>query len=503
MQYRNMSHAARLGAVVFMVVALLDGELYATVGQWLGDLGEDRLPLEGVVAHIQADGTVEEAGVTWDVEGAENPDGYLVDTHPYGLAAGPDGRLWVADAGANTLVAVDPGTGEVTLEAVFDGIPGPLPNPARGGAMEMDPVPTGVAFDETGTAYVSLLSGFPFVPGSTKVVTVDADGNVADYATGLTMLTDLRRGPDGNLYAVQFAVFTDQGPTPMSGAIVRVQEGDGSEIVVDGLSFPTSVDFNDAGDAFITINGVGPPGSGEVVMVSGVTEMPGMPVAEAMEMASEEMPGIPEAAVGPAVPQDIGYLIEDLDAGLYVVHDGIYQAMFLTTGEGVIVVDAPPNLGQNLVNAIAETTDEPITHVVYSHAHADHIGAAGLLPADAVYIAHEDTAAQLERNGANSTERMPPFGVFLGAGPVPLPTETFADAYTLEVGDQVLELDYLGPNHAPGNIFIYAPEQKTLMLVDVVFPGWAPFKDLALAMDIPGYIAAHDEVLTYVTSTRS
>ena len=218
-------------------LALLDGELYATVGQWLGELGDDRLPLEGSVVRINADGTVDEVGTTWDVE-ADNPDGTVVDTHPYGLAAGPDGLLWVADAGGNDLLTVDPATGEVTLVTVFEGIPGPLPNPNRGDAMESDPVPTGVVFGEDGTVYVSLLGGFPFVPGSTKVVTVDADGNVADYATGLTMLTDLRMGPDGNLYAVSFGQFTDQGPVPSSGAIIRVMEGDASEVVFRGSLVP-------------------------------------------------------------------------------------------------------------------------------------------------------------------------------------------------------------------------------------------------------------------------
>ena len=262
-------------------LAVLDGELYATVGQWLGELGDDRLPLAGAIVRINADGTVDEVGTTWDLE-ADNPDGFVVDTHPYGLATGPDGRLWVADAGANTLMSVDVSTGDVALEAVFDGIPGPLPNPARDGAMEMDPVPTGVAFGDDGTVYVSLLTGFPFVPGTASVKTVDADGNIDDYATGLTMLTDLRLGPDGNLYAVQFGQFTDQGPTPNSGAIVRVMEGDASEIVLDGLPFPTSIDFNADGDAYVTINGFGAPGSGEVVMVAGLTDLPGTPVAELM-----------------------------------------------------------------------------------------------------------------------------------------------------------------------------------------------------------------------------
>src|SRR5690349_20651698 len=40
---------------------------------------------------------------------------------------------------------------------------------------------------------------------------------------------------------------------------------------------------------------------------------------------------------------------------------------------------------------------------------------------------------------------------------------------------------YKGVNHERGNILIYAPTQKVLMLVDVVFPDWVPFRDLAIA----------------------
>lgn len=188
-----------------------------------------------------------------------------------------------------------------------------------------------------------------------------------------------------------------------------------------------------------------------------------------------------------------GSVYVEVGDGLFIVNDGSYQSIFLVTGEGVIVVDAPPSSTQLILDSIAEVTDEPITHVVYSHSHADHISGAGQLPADATYIAHEDTLQQLERTlGEGST-----YGVFVGGGQVPLPTVTFTDSYTLEVGNQVLELEYKGINHEPGNIYIYAPAQKVLMLVDVVFPGWVPFAELALAEDIPGFYAAHDEVLSY------
>jgi hypothetical protein len=37
----------------------------------------------------------------------------------------------------------------------------------------------------------------------------------------------------------------------------------------------------------------------------------------------------------------------------------------------------------------------------------------------------------------------------------------------------------------PRNIFIYAQEQKTLMAIDIVFPGWMMWRRLALAQDVP------------------
>jgi sugar lactone lactonase YvrE len=247
-------------------LAEVGGALYATVGQWMGDPASERPPLMGAVVQI-ADGAVTEVANTWAWEASENPDGHIYDSHPYGLAAGADGALIVADAAGNGLLSVDPATGAIETLAVFEGIPGmPFPNEARGGAMESDPVPTGVTLDNEGNIYVSLLPGFPFAPGSAKVMMVAPDGTVSDYATGLTTVTDVRMGPDGNLYAVQFAVFGEQGPTPNSGAIIRVMEGEGSTPLVEGLSFPTSLAFDASGNAYVTVNGVGAPGSGQVMM---------------------------------------------------------------------------------------------------------------------------------------------------------------------------------------------------------------------------------------------
>ena len=194
---------------------------------------------------------------------------------------------------------------------------------------------------------------------------------------------------------------------------------------------------------------------------------------------------IPDAAKGPAIPAK-GYLVQEIRDDLYWVTDGSYNAMFLVTDKGVVAVDAPPSIGKNYLKAIAEVTDKPVTYVIYSHAHLDHIGAAGIFPKNATFIAQQETAAELQR--AKSVAR--------NASMVPsIPTVTFSKNYTLQIGNQTLKLDYYGVNHLPGNIFIYAPKQKVLMLVDIIFPGWIPFPYLAIAKDTAGFIKAHDIAL--------
>jgi glyoxylase-like metal-dependent hydrolase (beta-lactamase superfamily II) len=188
---------------------------------------------------------------------------------------------------------------------------------------------------------------------------------------------------------------------------------------------------------------------------------------------------VPESARGPALAPGKAYRLQELGRGLYMISDNAYQSMFLVHDGGVVVVDAPPAYAAHIPAAIAEVTDRPITHLVYSHSHVDHIGGAKALGGSPVIVAHDETARLLRR--AADPERPPP-------------TVTFSDRHTLRVGGQVLELSYHGNGHEPGNIFIRAPAQRVLMVVDVVFPGWMPWRRFALAQDVPGYFAQVEEI---------
>jgi glyoxylase-like metal-dependent hydrolase (beta-lactamase superfamily II) len=182
-----------------------------------------------------------------------------------------------------------------------------------------------------------------------------------------------------------------------------------------------------------------------------------------------------------------GYHVEEINDGVFYVTQGAYDAMFVATGGGVVVLDTPPLLGENMVRAIREVTDEPVTHLIYSHWHADHIGGAGVFGADVEVIAHEYTSEMLHRWQDLNADRKP----------VPLPTSTFSTSETLDVNGVKLQLDYKGVNHSPGNIFVYAPRQKVLAAIDIISPGWSVYNACDASENIRGWVEAHDWVLEY------
>ena len=125
---------------------------------------------------------------------------------------------------------------------------------------------------------------------------------------------------------------------------------------------------------------------------------------------------IPQSALGPAV-NDQGYYVGRVERNLYWVTDSVYNCAFLATRDGVVLFDAPPSIGHNLQRAIDEVTaaegvPNTVTHLVYSHHHHDHGGAAFLFDGDVTRIGHEETKRLLLRD--NDPAR-------------PLPDVTFGD----------------------------------------------------------------------------
>src|ERR1700756_3226021 len=195
---------------------------------------------------------------------------------------------------------------------------------------------------------------------------------------------------------------------------------------------------------------------------------------------------VPRSAIGPALNEQ-GYYVDRIERNLYWITDGTYQSAFLTTSDGVVLLDAPPTIGHNIQRAVDEIAaangvSNKVNYLIYSHHHADHVGAASLFDKNVTRIGHEETRNLLLRDDDPAR---------------PPNEETFGDRRTLEIGGERIDLAWHGANHSPDNIIIHLPDHDTMMLIDIVNPGWVPVYNSNLTEDIPGYIEAPANALAY------
>ncbi len=200
--------------------------------------------------------------------------------------------------------------------------------------------------------------------------------------------------------------------------------------------------------------------------------------------------------------------VEEVAPGFFYATDGTFQSAFVVSRRGIIVIDAPPMVGFNaldpaasvsivdVIYSVPETQGLPIRRLIYSHSHLDHIGQASKIVEafpNVQIIAQRETARKINRG----TGMFGPFLPNSGTVPPPSPTRTFLRSTSVRLGEKQLDLSYRGEIHDPGNIFIHAPREGVLMLVDVLFPGSSQFTELNVAVDLPLFVDAFDQILRF------
>ena len=176
----------------------------------------------------------------------------------------------------------------------------------------------------------------------------------------------------------------------------------------------------------------------------------------------------------------------DVSDNLYLVSGGGGNSLLMTGDRGVVLVDTKlPGYGRALVDIAASISDEPVTTVIYSDAHGDHVGSGPELPSVGQIVAHENTKAIMERMDA-----------FKGAGARFLPGTTFKETMSLGEGRDRINLYYFGAGHTSGDIVVAFPGKRVAYLGDL-FPGkTVPVVDAAAG----GSLVAWPETLARVVA---
>jgi hypothetical protein len=282
------------------VVAGENGIVYISIGG-AGPGTAQFLPAgtAGQVVTVDANGTVTSLANIAQYEREHNPDPNAVDSNIGGMAMGTDGLLYVADSGGNDLYSVDPTSGEIKVVAVFPGFPSPdgSANPARGGAAEVDPVPTSVYADPNGGVYVGFLAGAILwgTPGAAKIVHVATDGTMTDAVTGVNMVTGVAVNGD-TIYASELSTNFTTTP-PSLGDLVWAQSGGTPQVAIAGLPFPYGLALAQDGQSiYVVINSTGSDATAPNGMVV-KCELPQQPSGSPAASASAPASVVPSASV--------------------------------------------------------------------------------------------------------------------------------------------------------------------------------------------------------------
>jgi glyoxylase-like metal-dependent hydrolase (beta-lactamase superfamily II) len=152
---------------------------------------------------------------------------------------------------------------------------------------------------------------------------------------------------------------------------------------------------------------------------------------------------------------------------LYVMTGGS-NTLALMRDDGVVLVDTKPaGWGRAILDNIEAVSDQGVTTIINTHAHADHVGGNVEIAGAREIIAHVNAKARMER-----------LDIFQGPGAKFLPNRLVSDRLSLLSGSDRIELYYFGRGHTDGDLVVVFPEKRLAHFGDFFPAKAAPVIDV-------------------------
>jgi cyclase len=169
-------------------------------------------------------------------------------------------------------------------------------------------------------------------------------------------------------------------------------------------------------------------------------------------------------------PQPSGPKVVEVDKikdNLYVLKGGGGNTAVFVTSNGVVVVDAKnPGWGQPILDKIKELTPKPITTLINTHTHGDHVSGNVEFPATVDVVVQENTKANMEK-----------MDIFKQNNNRGMAKRTFKDKMTVGKGADQIDLYYFGPGHTNGDAWVVFTALRTAHIGDLFASKGMPLVD--------------------------
>jgi cyclase len=177
--------------------------------------------------------------------------------------------------------------------------------------------------------------------------------------------------------------------------------------------------------------------------------------------------GLSAARQTPAQQQPKVIEVDKVKDNLFVLKGGGGNTAVFVTANGVVVVDAKnPGWGQPILDKIKELTPKPVTMIINTHTHGDHVSGNVEFPATVDVVVQDNTKANMEK--------MPIFGQNENRG---MAKRTFKDTMTIGGGADQIDLYYFGPGHTNGDAWVVFPSLRTVHAGDLFASRSVPLVD--------------------------
>jgi cyclase len=160
--------------------------------------------------------------------------------------------------------------------------------------------------------------------------------------------------------------------------------------------------------------------------------------------------------------------IEKVRDNLFMIRGGGGNTAAFVTSGGVVLVDTKlASWGQAILDKVRSVTDKPITTIINTHTHGDHVGSNEFFPASVEVVAHENTRTNMQK-----------MKQFEGQNAQFLPDRTYKDRLTLQTGPDRIDLYYFGAGHTSGDTIVVFPALRVAHTGDLFARPATPLIDM-------------------------
>jgi glyoxylase-like metal-dependent hydrolase (beta-lactamase superfamily II) len=170
--------------------------------------------------------------------------------------------------------------------------------------------------------------------------------------------------------------------------------------------------------------------------------------------------------------------VEKLTDTLYVLRGGGGNTAAFVMSNGVMLVDTKVSgWGPSIIGKLKTLTDKPVTTIVNTHTHFDHVNGNAEFPATVEVVTSENTKKLMEQWNPIFGLQIDNPSPFKANGGVGLPKRTFTDTLTLGSGADRVDLFFFGPAHTGGDTFVVFRNARVMHAGDAFAGKSAPIMD--------------------------